>query len=560
MNDRHRRAVLAAMLRVGALALVLGPGRPAAATPVYRIHGHVTDSYNGEPVQDCFVTATAGSWDYHEDQTDEDGYYEILGLGPEVYDVGAWIYCYSGSPVDDVDLTNGGDITLDFVLDRQDDDVEIEILSPEDDEAVTGTVPLIVKVREIEYCKLLSKMRTLCQQPGYMAVYQTVDVDNLLQWPNYIQQWYDGIYRYTIFKAGDIDTRQFRNGPMNADECIEYWSNWGGSQETCPPWDDPPQCDTAWWAPECQPCTQWYCNSSPPDDDGEGGGESSANDSTAPVVKNLTIENVAVSSGSVDYLVFDPASELPVRQHPTIAFDICDGVAPGEETPEYVWTVLIRDTDVPNWTLDGGAVLTGTATYSANLRITATIDDELTAAGTYAFDIHVVQTGEEGGEADAYWFKQPYDLRIPAAMPGGGPGHDAWAEYDESGNIRIMYSYYLQDPTGADATRFRVDLLNPSLNVIATGHGGAGGVRTNIPHREHLLTTIDPVDWTPGTWRVVFCAEDKHGADGYPPLHRNAENKVMLAVNGRLRVPEPVREPPFRRPAAAGPRFGRGGR
>ena len=207
--------------------------------------------------------------------------------------------------------------------------------------------------------------------------------------------------------------------------------------------------------------------------------------------------------------------------------------------------MYVRDTRANEWNVDGeGNVLVegetdGPGEVTAHLNDPAATNQtqtgELEDWGTYTFDLYVQEVDEGGGEfefLDFWWFKWPYKLKIPAAMPGvtnpdGSAVNGHYLEFIEEadGTQKARVGYYLVDQGDKDANAMAVDLVPPSLGEPY--QCGALPTQINTAHRDIEVHTFGTED-EDGEYIAVFMAEDQHGTD-----YRDHASKQMLAVNGR---------------------------
>ncbi len=548
------------------LLTVLAPVRPSCADPmtgeiqvtVLDDFQNVGDPMSGVPI-DLYRSPDGTSWTYLDNaSTDEQGQHTFTGLSMGWYRVSVWLECYQPVEPAVVELGPGGTAAVTLYMNPMIPDPAADIVSPTTDQPTTAVVPVLVRVKQQPWCYEIRKYHLRAVDPltgYYVTIFDGVDLGGFWMWQSLWQDvvWSNNTVTFTL-PIGEFDTRAFANRGYRLEGCAEFANPFGPPLYGCskrPSWPAIDCGAIGWWWPYCPGLPPEHWSNQP--DPGESGfgddADDAAYDEVFPLAANLTIENVAVSSGNEDYLVYRPDGSAE-QQHPTVSCEIHDSTREGQPAPEYDWAVYVRDTNVGDWTAQGAYQITGHATGGLPITVQAVVNGsvegqqhsgELTEAGTYTFDIHVVQTNDGEMEADEYWYKQPYDLRIPATMPGTGePGHYLEMIENESQGYDVRYGYYLQDrdPNCQDATSFQVDLLRPDLTVRQSHAGGPSGTRTNVPHLGQPLVSLTAAELAqyPGTWRAVFTAVDSHGGNGDPRWRRLGENKRMLAVNCRFRV------------------------
>jgi len=263
---------------------------------------------------------------------------------------------------------------------------------------------------------------------------------------------------------------------------------------------------------------------------------------TGAATENVTLRNVSVSNGTIDYFKWDPDGPANLAQ-PVISFDIDDA-----HPQNYKWILWFRKTagegtwEGEYWAVSG--TQTGTDRVVVNLadeQLAGHLDPEVHEWGTYTFDLCVAKyEGETPPEvywqADHYILKAPYCLWVPVTVPepDGRSGHDVWFREPEDGPSELRCRYYLNDQSYVDADEVGLVAIDPDLQerAVVSGptqqgvmHEGTDDDNDQQPDGIKVYGLTD--DDLGGEWRVVFIAQDGDGATD----RRTHDNPRMLAAN-----------------------------
>ena len=267
---------------------------------------------------------------------------------------------------------------------------------------------------------------------------------------------------------------------------------------------------------------------------------------TQPVVGNLLVKDVSVSTGDIDYFRYDPNGDPETLKQPQFHFTIDDPA----DAHEYRWVVYMRPTPASDWSPQGDAYRMGDATAAGPVTTTwnglqYNNTGELQPRNTYTYDIYLWEVED----ADTFnWepelrldhdeLKTPYSLRMPETytLPDGtiAPGHEVEFVWDspEENEVVARVGYCLTDCSYKDATDVRFDLLDEDFTVRSAYTGGTSD-RTPYGGIDVYSFTEEESD---GLWRGVFTAIDDHAdrTRDHAPVH-------MLAINKRRPAEDPER-------------------
>ncbi len=258
-------------------------------------------------------------------------------------------------------------------------------------------------------------------------------------------------------------------------------------------------------------------------------------------VKNLVVSNVNATTGTVDYLRYDPDPDSPYHR-PRITFSVDDTVFPQPDHTYKYWVMIQPTKDSGKELLDLDDIYSYAYTFAHGQMPpvvseiewvgTDSMDGEPDSAqrGTYTYDV-VVEEWVGSTLIDRFAYKWPYCLTVDK--------HDTWVDTLDSGQVMKFhytlydYCYYdttlpnskLHSPTGVNVIIIDNELNERQLtnlianpNEIGNPHDGGG---------DGLVAYEASDSEVIGTWRILITGRD----ECWVAYRRDHNPSLMLAVN-----------------------------
>ena len=268
-------------------------------------------------------------------------------------------------------------------------------------------------------------------------------------------------------------------------------------------------------------------------------------------VTNLVVSNLAVTTGTQDYLKYDPDPTSPYHR-PVVSFAIANA---NPDVASYTCWAMIQPTansgtefvsqirllkqltftayvynpnaaptqiTMPAW---DGSIVTGidpvTNTYTESVA-------DCADWGTYTYDVYVKACDNAGNTVDCFDMKWPYSLSISNDPVSG---HNVWI--NSTAQCDQLLCFYKLDDLDATLPNFQqpsnitMQAIDGDLNTIGSPVAGPGS-QVDQPYGDAnngLLVYSAP--YLHGLWRVVFTGQD----NSWAIYRRDHSPTRMLAVN-----------------------------
>lgn len=254
-------------------------------------------------------------------------------------------------------------------------------------------------------------------------------------------------------------------------------------------------------------------------------------------LKNLTVEILGTSNGTVDWLRYDPDGNATLSR-PTITYKVDCWRDTSRTVVAYLIPTQKQGVD-PLQRQTGGApggvayieTCQGNGTYTTEWNGAMYPGDTPDSApwGTYAFDVYAY----DSDMFDWTSARLPYTLGVPATVTRDGqqiPGHQAWIHENTDGSRDMRFGYQLASTTNTPPASVLMTCLDGELAERGALAGDAviNQYKAGADGQGYIVAPLTADDIEVPPWRVILTGVAGSGAE----CRRDRQNPRMLAVNG----------------------------